>query len=222
MKSQSLGLIVCAVVAVLGAMVWAAVAFGVGYEIGWLALGIGGAVGFAMARYAPDASRMVRCVVAALLAVGSIVAGKYAAVRLEVDDEVEQFRLSYESRNPYSFEAARSYYFREKVTEAVQSGRPLNWPRGRSLENAEYSFHYPPEVVADALKGWDLLGDDQRERYRSNYEAYARAIDAAKLDEARGVMTANAFGKSFGSSAIVFGVLAMAIAFMAARRGESR
>ena len=70
--------------ALLGALVWKFVAVAFGYELGLIAWGIGGAVGFAAA--SAGSRGMQAGVVCAVLAFGSIVVGKYWAYSAFVDE----------------------------------------------------------------------------------------------------------------------------------------
>lgn len=206
--------------AVLGAVVWGVLGFTLRYEVGWLALGIGAAVGYAVSRYSPGVHGFVRGAIAVVLAVGSIVAGKYATAKLDVDDEIGQFMLSFEAANPYKLENAWQYYLSQKATEAANAGRRLSWPSGKSLENASFELDYPPDILAEARKSWGALGPDGQERYRSDYEAFSRSVNDAKIAKQKAEMTMDAFKSAFGPVDVLFGVLAIAAAFSLANRDD--
>ena len=73
---------------VAGAAVWAGIALATGYEIGWIAWGIGAAVG---ATYVKLGGRSAAApMLCAAIAVASIAAGKYMDFRLSVNSELDE------------------------------------------------------------------------------------------------------------------------------------
>lgn len=99
-----------AVAALLGAWVWKFIAVSFDYELGLIAWGIGGAVGFAAAS---TGSRGVQAgVVCAVLAFGAIVAGKYWAYSAFVDQFQEAISGAME------FDEEMYGYFEEEVEDA--------------------------------------------------------------------------------------------------------
>lgn len=73
--------------AAVGASVWAAIAYYADYELGFVAWGIGVAVGFAIARIA-GASGMPAQAIAVICALLGIAGGKYAAFYAFIKDEI--------------------------------------------------------------------------------------------------------------------------------------
>lgn len=72
--------------AIVGALIWAAVSYFTGYEVGWVAWGIGALVGgFAKALGSSDKATAAAC---AALALGSIFVGKVMAVEYSVGQMV--------------------------------------------------------------------------------------------------------------------------------------
>ena len=74
--------------AALGALVWAGVGALTGLEIGWIAWGVGGAIGFGAALGGGDGP--VTGAVCAILAVVAILAGKWMGINMIVDDEIRK------------------------------------------------------------------------------------------------------------------------------------
>jgi hypothetical protein len=84
-----------AVAALVGAWLWSFVAVTFEYEFGLIAWGIGGAVGFAAA--SAGSRGMQAGIICAVLAFGSIVAGKYWAYSAIVDQYQEAFTVAMEA-----------------------------------------------------------------------------------------------------------------------------
>ncbi|MBN4052614.1 hypothetical protein JYT82_00715, partial [bacterium AH-315-K20] len=80
MKS-SLWIIAGCVAAVIGAAIWAAVAYYAHFEIGWIAWIIGAMVGGAVFATAGDQAGMMTGVGAAVIAIAGVVGGKYVSIR---------------------------------------------------------------------------------------------------------------------------------------------
>lgn len=74
--------------AIVGAIVWAVIAVSTGYEIGWIAWGVGGAVGYGA--YALEGRGKTSGIVCALLAAVAILSGKYMVIHHFVNQEMTQ------------------------------------------------------------------------------------------------------------------------------------
>lgn len=74
--------------AIVGAIVWAVIAVSTGYEIGWIAWGVGGAVGYGA--YALEGRGKTSGIVCALLAAVAILSGKYMVIHHFVNQELTQ------------------------------------------------------------------------------------------------------------------------------------
>jgi len=87
-------LLVALLAAAAGALAWGAVAYFTGYEVGYLAWGIGAMVGFCMARFG---GRGMACAsTAAVLTVAGIAGGKLLGTRFVVEKELrEGFKASF-------------------------------------------------------------------------------------------------------------------------------
>lgn len=83
----TIAVVAAAVASLVGALLWALIAWKADLEIGWLAWGIGGAVGFAGARF--GGSGVSSGVACGLLALLSIFGGKAIAVTLSLDHEID-------------------------------------------------------------------------------------------------------------------------------------
>ena len=97
--------IVCAGIgAVIGALAWGAVTYWTGYEIGYLAWGLGLLVGFGGGFVGGGSGRSLG-VVCAVLALGSIFAGKMMAIRFAAPEELR--KIAYEQLTPDAFAEAQ-------------------------------------------------------------------------------------------------------------------
>ena len=103
---------------IAGAAIWAGIAIGADYEIGWIAWGIGAAVGAAYHKLGGRAaSGPVLCGAIALL---SIAGGKYAAFRISVQNELEEIvgsaglRLAYDDARQFGEKYAAAKTQRER------------------------------------------------------------------------------------------------------------
>ncbi len=74
--------------AIVGAILWAVIAVSTGYEIGWIAWGVGGAVGYGA--FALEGRGKTSGIVCALLAAVAILSGKYMVIHHFVNQELTQ------------------------------------------------------------------------------------------------------------------------------------
>lgn len=221
MKSHVPGLVVGVVAAALGAAAWAAVAYFVLVEISWLALGIGAMVGYGVGRYSPGVPGFVRGAIAVLLAVGSIVGGKYLSARLYLDKEIETMTALMQSATALSIEVAWLGYLNQHTAEAIEMGRELDWPKGMTYEEAEEEHEYPTEIVAEAAKKWKALSPAERETFRAEWEQWMRENLASDLALVRSKeMMKELFRAMFDRIDIIFGAMAIVAAFSIAKRDD--
>ncbi len=140
MKDVAFGLVGGAV----GAFVWAAVVYVTEYEIGWIALGVGGLVGFCVALgnkdrgRSPTAAGTLAVVITAL----SIVAGKYAAVEMLMPSDAELVGMFTERFDDEEYVV--SFLADDVAGEFRSAGREMVWPQGVDPANASSQSDYPP------------------------------------------------------------------------------
>jgi hypothetical protein len=84
-RDVSIGLVAGAI----GAGIWAVIAYFTGFELGWIAWGVGLLVGVGVAIGNKGEGSVPAGVLAAVLAILSVVGGKYAMVRMVIPDEGE-------------------------------------------------------------------------------------------------------------------------------------
>ncbi len=199
-----------------GAALWAAIAYLANMEIGWIAWGVGLAVGVGVAVGNEGEGSLPAGVLAAALAAGSVVVGKYATVQLMLPNETELVSNAVASLD--DTELLVSYVADEVVAEYGDAGRAVVWPAGAdSLQPAEEA-DYPPAIWAEALARWNRMRAEDQLAFRAGLEAQIQASAA----ELRNAMSRAGFLGTFGLLDIVFFALAVFTAFRIARAGGLR
>lgn len=197
----------------LGAAAWAVVALFTGYEVGWIAWGLGWLVGYGVAfgnrgvSYSPRATGVLAVAITLL----AIPAGKYAGVQLSIpgDDDLVELLLE----NTRNDEYAVSFLADEVVEELTASGRFLDWPLGVDPSLASTRWEYPEEVWGEAEARWTGMSPNEKDEFRSDVEARSRANIEAHLPEIRAAIGQGAFLGSFGVMDLLFFGLGVVTAF---------
>lgn len=189
----------------LGAAVWAAVAYYTGLEIGWIAWIVGALVGLLTGLLAGDEASGLTGVAAAIIALAAIALGKYAVIHIYVSKASQQIHSEYKVTDEIAMVAIAD----QVVEEWEKSSKPLQWPEGKTKDEAEGEADYPKAVWADAKARWDAMQPAQRETYKKDLEANHHSL----MDEALAGIEAEAFKRSFDLFDILFAVLAIASAF---------
>jgi hypothetical protein len=168
-----------AVAGLIGAAIWAAIGYFTGLEIGWIAWGIGMLVGIGVrvvgsqdvAVFDKVQRRMVRSrvgaegpvagTVAAVLAVVSVLAGKYALVQLFLSAPATSLQDYLED------DVMISSIADQIVVEQESAGRAVSWPAGVTADEAYEKAHYPPEIWSQAESRWNALPAEERENLKT-------------------------------------------------------
>lgn len=194
------------VAGLIGAAIWAAIAYYANMEIGWVAWGIGALVGVAMAAVAQQTGPALGAA-AVVITILSIVGGKYASVQVAISaalgDESEIF-AAYESE-----EFLTGFLADAEVERRTLENEPINWPAGVDPTAAEAKADYPPEVWAVADEAWSKMTPEQQEEFKQERITEGRTNVAAYADAIAG----EAFTESFGAMDILFFGLAVFTAF---------
>lgn len=159
------GIIGGLIAAVIGAGVWAAIAYFTGYEIGWIAWGVGALVGFVAAKAAGDEAGDGLGIVAAVIAVLAILGGKYATGYALTQQALSAMPAVVIDDNYLQVMQAT-----EVAEEWQNAGKPVAWPAGMTLEDAEAKEHFPTDVWTEAMKRWDETSAEERARIKSEME----------------------------------------------------
>jgi hypothetical protein len=209
-----------AVAGLIGAAIWAAIGYFTGLEIGWIAWGIGMLVGIGvrvvgsqemvtfdkvqrkMVRSRVGAEGPVAGSVAAVLAVVSVLAGKYALVHLFMSAPAASIADYLEDDSMISAIADQI------VVEHESAGRPVAWPAGVTADEAYERAHYPPEIWTEAESRWNAVPPEEKETMK---KAHAELIGAAfeSMEGAESSM----FLASFGAFDLLWFGLAALTAF---------
>lgn len=209
-----------ALAGLIGAVIWAAIGYFTGLEIGWIAWGIGMLVGIGVrvvgsqeiACFDKTQRKMVRSrvgaegplagMVAAVLAVVSVLAGKYALVHLFPAAPAASLEDYLEDDTMISSIAD------EIVVEHESQGRAVSWPAGVNAEEAYEGADYAPAIWTEAESRWNALPEEERANLK---KAHAELIGMA-LGNMEGAESA-VFLSSFGVFDLLWFGLAAATAF---------
>ncbi len=197
--------IVGALAGVIGAAIWAAIGYLTGLEIGWIAWGIGVLVGIGVrlvgtqevATFDKVQRRMVRSrvgaegplagAVAAVMAVVSVLAGKYALVHLFLSTpaaSIEEYLVD---------DAMISSIADQIVIEYQSEGKPLAWPEGVNPEEAYERADYPPSIWSEAESRWNAVPEEERDNLkRAQAELIGEALE--NIEGVERVWFLSAFG----------------------------
>lgn len=200
----------------IGAAIWALVSWKTGYEIGWIAVGIGFLVGVAVAQGERSAMAGVIAVVLSVLAVA---AGKYAAGSLMLGDflsadgelpaeVIQDFRSTMRSEQEFVGFLADSI-----ALERTENGETLDWPSGMDYETAYELDHYPVDVQNEARRQYAELDEAERNAIIEDEINMMQTYVSAGASSA---MRTEVFKNSWGPMDLLFMGIAIFAAFRAA------
>lgn len=217
-KGGSLGgaLIGGVVTGALGALVWALLGYYAHIEIGWIAWGIGALVGAGV--YVGGGKRVgaIGGVLAVVLALASISAGKYAAVHLAAADAEAEFVKEMESGIASNHDTDDLFVLSiadQLADEADASGKTLDWPNAKSAEDREDESDYPASIMKDARSRWSAMSADEKEKFKASTEAELRASVAEAVSVQGTAIRTQGFVASWGLFDVLFVLLAVASAY---------
>lgn len=191
----------------LGAAIWAVVSYTTGYEVGWIAWGVGALCGAGMMIGLGNSdSGLLSGVVAVIIALAAIAAGKFAAIHFHVGQELNDVRASILQM---PVEDAKVYLADQLVEEYTNAGKPLQWPAESDAETATEPEEYPTDLWQDVEARWATMTPEHQEQYRQ------AMIDEslAATDMVHGFADAAIFVESFDFFDLIWGILAMFSAF---------
>ena len=139
-----------------------------GYEVGWIAWGIGGLVGAAVRLASkPDVDPMtgkrlpenqaIPGVLGAVIAIVAVVAGKYAVIHVTLPEAMNE---------ELSDEILISYLADDIMYELAEAGEPVDWPEGVDPDYAYQESDYPTEVWQEADEQWNRMSQSERQSMR--------------------------------------------------------
>jgi phosphate/sulfate permease len=196
--------IVAGVVAgLVGALVWAAIAYYAHIQLGILAWAIGGLVGVAVAVGSKGETNSVSGGVAAIIALGAILGGKYFTAMAFASDYAPKLTMT------TTDESAQETFAFRLAKEAESAGRKLTWPQGKDAESAEGLNDYPKDIVKQAQEKWAAMPAAEQASFKADQDRDARVL----MSTVKSAMTMTAFKSSFTVFSIIFCVLALITAF---------
>ena len=187
----------------IGAAIWAGVAYATHREVGLVAWGIGALVGLGVRFAAREWEGAAPGAIAAGVALLAVVLGKYAAVSLVVGKELGNIDVLVTDDDMIGSIADDICREREK------QGKRLAWPPGMSVENATKAEDYPPGVWAEAVKRWNALSPAEKVRQKEGRKQDLSRRLAADVGEVK----KHVFWASFGPFDILWFGLAVVTAF---------
>ena len=199
----------------VGAVIWAGISCFTGYEIGWIAWGVGGLVGLGCAWGGRGGGRALG-VIAVVITLVSIMAGKYAAVELSIRREIgsQEDVLQSALTNLQKDDVVVSYLADEIIGQREAQGETIQWPSGVNPEQADQPSDYPPAIWPEAASKWDGMSTQEREQYRDQLEERIRTDVQTFFSD----ISTFGFRNSFGVMDVLFFALAIATAFKIATR----
>ena len=147
------GLIGGAIGGLVGAAIWVAIGVWTGYEVGWIAWGIGGLVGFGVGVGTKQEGGPLGAGVAVVLSIAAIAGGKWSVVYLEVADWVD------------GDERAISDIADIILVEYEENGQPLGM-RPDADDAETYQEMYPATVWFEASARWEAMSPTEQDDLR--------------------------------------------------------
>jgi hypothetical protein len=188
----------------VGAAIWAGIAYATNREIGFVAWAVGGLVGFGVRVGAGQWEGGAPGAIAAGVAILAIVAGKYAAVSLIVGKELNDLTFTIKETDMIAGIAG------DLCKEREAQGKRLAWPAGMTAEKAAKQEDYPRDVWAEATKQWNSLPPAEKSGKMADRQK--------RLDEIKGMLAGGLKNRAFWDSFSPFDLLWFGLAMLTAFR----
>lgn len=189
----------------IGAAIWASISYFADRELGIVAWGVGVLVGMGTAMFAGNSVSPLTGAAAALIALGSIAGGKFAAVHIVAD----KVKTDVHAKIVIGEEHALTGIADQLAEEAEKAGKKVDWPKGMNREEASEEKDFPPAMWADAKARWTAMSPADQDSYK---KALAEHVHAS-VDQAIGQAESEAFMSSFTYFDLLWALLAVASAF---------
>lgn len=164
-----------AIGAALGGAIWAAIVHFTGFEVGYVAVGVGALAGFGAVTAAKGQTSRNTGVAAAVCAVLAILGAKYVVVYTVLSQMDLGFDESF-SAMQFSDEAVQERLAIEIIDERIDAGKEVSWPAGVDEDEAQWPGEYPKDIVADATSRWNALSVDARAAKREEMQSQVREM----------------------------------------------
>jgi hypothetical protein len=195
----------------IGAAVWCLVSYSSGYEVGWIAWGIGVLTGLGVRMAAQNNGGLLAGLVAGAVALLAIGAGKYATVALHVDKAIGNVSVS-----QVTDEALMVPIADQVVEEFTKKRKRMTWPAGKTVEDASRPEDYPKDVWTEAKKRFEALPKDDLEKRRDETRKHQEEL----IGQIKGALHDRATSSMFSQYDALWGFLALASAFRIGGGGE--
>lgn len=187
----------------IGAAIWAGISYATGYEIGWIAWGVGFLVGMGVRMGAGDWEGAAPGALAVILALLSVVGGKYAMASIATAKLGAGVSVSVTADN------IKSSMARDIVEDWTKAEKKIAWPAGKSADNVESLADFPADVQKEVSKRWDALSPaEQQQKIAERQQAVQELRNLLE-----GTFRGMAFWASFGIMDLLFFGLAAFTAF---------
>ncbi len=199
---------------IAGAGIWAIIVVLTGFEIGWIAWGIGGVVGAAVA-WGSKGSFAAGGVIAVIITIVAIVGGKLATVEIVLGKDVKDINQT-TAQIIQDDDYMISWIVTDIIYNMTQEGKKIDWPEGVDPENITSKADYPTEIWATAEESWNAGTDKKKADYRKVIEKQIEANVQLYTTETRKA----GFLGSFGAIDIFFFVIAIGTAYKIASKAD--
>ena len=137
----------------IGAVIWAVVTYYSGFEIGWIAWGIGGLVGVGVRLGTGGSGGIGHGGTAAIIGLAAVLGGKWATVRIELSAFLG------------GDEAPTSAIADIIIVEREEAGTRVPMPPEESVESLREM--YPRDVWNEAMRRWEAMDPQQQDALRA-------------------------------------------------------
>lgn len=172
----------------IGAGIWVAVGYFTGYEVGWIAWGVGFLAGLGVRMAAGDEVGWSPGLAAVATAIASVSWAKYAVVSLAISD-----MMGGVSTAPVTANVMVAGMAEEIAAEYEEEGRKVEWPEIPETGDMPLEKQYPREIWTEARGRWDDLSPAEQEEKKQD----RRERTAAMMSEFESAMRESAFSQSF-------------------------
>jgi hypothetical protein len=208
------GILAGIIAGIAGAVAWAMLAYFTGYEIGWLAWGIGVLVGAAVA-WGSEGTPTTGAI-AVVITIIALVAGKYITVEVVLAKEMDEVSRNLDEQLQDD-EFIISYLAGDIVAEYEQSGQSVDLPEFIDPESVPPEELYPSDIWNEAQEKWSSMTAEEQEEYRALVEEQINDRIRLIVNEAK----KEGFIGSFGLFDVIFFLLAVVTAYKVGAKDDS-
>ncbi len=203
-----IGLVGSIIGGLVGAGIWALIAYYAHVEIAWIAIGVGALAGVGMALGVKHDGNFVSGALAAVVAIFALAAGKYMTVELVLNHAMKEANT--QSHYTVDDEKAQLFMAEQLIAEAQAGGKNLAWPGGKEPEEGvESSKDVPKDIWKDVQARWNAMEQPARTQYVASVQTQYDQMLAKGMDMVR----KEGFFSSFDAIDVVFFLVALCTAY---------